>query len=70
MYSPPEEEAPTRVPHTSFCAKIAARLAAASAAVAGLVEGVLAEATEEDSLQRHKVCCVPINPGMHYRHDC
>ena len=30
MYSPPEEEALTRAPHTSFCAK-----AAASAAVAG-----------------------------------
>ena len=50
MYSPPEVEAHTRVPHTSFCAKTAARLAAASAAVAGMVEGLLAEATEEDSL--------------------
>ena len=54
MHSFPAEAAPTRAPQTSFRAKAAA----ASAAVGrGLVDGLLAEATDEECLQRDKVYC-------------
>ena len=65
MHSPPEEEAVTRAPHTSFCAKAEA----CTAAVGALVEGVLTaltEAKEEDFLKRHQVDCETINTAMHY----